>query len=942
MILKASCIWLARLVCAGWILAFAGAVSAQTSQQRYLEALVDFQRHGETVWRAASGASRPPDSGYWGDGVSAGNAGIRGSCGVAVAYAVLVKAQPGDTDNPARLAKIRQALNYAANAHQTGSYTCVDGKKWGRVWQSSLWAASMGLACILVEDQLPAQTVADVRRVVADEATFRGAVPPQSGYVSDTKAEENAWDSNILALSAAWMKTNANAASWLLSAKKYLANTYTVPSKAGDPLAAWLTTTTLYPSFALENHGFYHPTYQMVAGMSLGDSLLMARLGDTAVADELRPFAEHNVMAVWTNNLQAMVVESGEFAYPSGLDWALHDYEHNSYIAWLATHFDDPLARYADAQLAHMVRHRQQVNGDGRFVGESESNGFYREAVEARRTAIAWLHHEFAAHPAGPATPPPDGVTHFTDVKIISQRSAAGFVSLSYGPKIMMIVEPKAASVPTNAFTTTPRLPGILGLGALGNPTAASLVSFSTNAEGFDAELLLTHGANGTTRAYVKSTGESVGLVEVPLPAVGVSGTSAGSFSVGIENHALTGGSRLIEWTGGSATVTERSGATRFITNGWLNVSGRYGLKAGPGGYFRYDAASGYNRLGAAQDTLSLFPQEPLAARYAVWFPGKSTAETAAASAATEWTVTGTNAVLRFPGPGGALREIRAVVPRATRLPYAVVPGNVTASSSQSGYPPGRAIDGDTATFWVSGGTTAGQEPTPAAPEWLKFGFARKVAVSGFQITPRVNYGPKGFQLELDGAVVHSGTMSNGALSVTLPTAVTATNALLRITGTYDGDFPPNSGNVQIIEVSFWERAQPGTFLGWQLSAFTDAELDDDAVSGALADPDHDEAGNLLEFVMGGAPKSPDPAEVFQLHPARSDGDILVFRFRQRRDLAGIVREFQTSRDLAAWSPVAPTRVVETGRAGEVDLLEATVPVGMLPSFFRVQFRQAQ
>jgi hypothetical protein len=738
------------------------------------------------------------------------------------------------------------------------------------------------------------------------------------------------------------MKTNANAASWLLSAKKYLANTYTVPSKAGDPLAGWLTTTTLYPSFALENHGFYHPTYEMVAGMSLGDSLLMARLGDTAVADELQPFAEHNVMAVWTNNLQAMVIESGEFAYPSGLDWALHDYEHNSYIAWLAAHFDDPLARHADAQLAQMVRHRQQVNGDGRFVGESESNGFYREAVEVRRTAIAWLHHEFAAHPTGPTLPPPDGVTHFTDVKIISQRSAAGFVSLSYGPKIMMIVEPRASSVPTNAFVTTPRLPGILGLGALGNPTAASLVAFSTNAEGFDAELLLTHGTSGTTRVLVKSTGETVGMVEVPYPAVGVSGTAAGSFSVGIENHALTGGSRLIEWTDGSATVTERSGATRFITNSWLNVGGRYGLKAGPGGYFRYDAASGYNRLGAAQDTLSLFPGEPLTARYAVWFPGKNAAETAAASAATEWTVVGTNGVLRFPGPGGALREIRAVVPRATRLPYAVVPHNVTASSSQSGYPPSRTIDGDTATFWVSGGTTAGQGPTPQSPQWLKFDFPRRVALHGFQISPRLNYGPKGFAVELDGTVAYEGTMTNGPLTVTLPQVVVATNALLRITGSFDPVYPSNTRNVQISEVSFLERAMPGTFPGWQLSAFTEAELDDDTVSGPLADPDQDRAANLLEFAMGGSPKLADPATAFQLVSVRRDGDLLYFRFRQRRDLVGIVREIQTSPDLATWSPIGPAQVVLAGQDGASDLLEAVFPVGALPAYFRIQFRQTQ
>lgn len=650
--------------------------AAQTaSQQTYLNALLDFERYGESIWHEATNSAQPPDSGYWGDGGSSGNGGIRGNGGVAVAYAVLVLALPNDPKNPTRLAHIRQALNYNANTHVTGSYVCVDGHQWGwssgtlatctsqsgSDWQSAEWTGSMGLACVLAQSNLPAQTVLDVQRVTASEADHRAGIPPCTRPLSsgDTKAEENAWDGNVLSLAAAWMGTNSNSSNWLYAAEAYLANTYTVANTNGDPLANWITTVTLFPSYALENHGFYHPTYEMVAGMSSGDSLLMARLCDTNVAAQLRPFAEHNVMTVWSTNLYYMLLDSGEFAYPSGLDWELHDYEQNSYVAWIAAHFNDPIARWADGQLAQLVRYRQIVNGDGSFIGPS-GGGFYREAVEARRTAIAWLQWQYADYTTGPTNAPAPAVVTFPDVGVIAQRSANGFFSVSYGTEIMSMMEAAAASVPTNPFVATPALPGGMGNGPLGNATAASLASFTTNASGFTAQFLLQNGSSGSTKVYVASCGDAAAIVEVPLPASGsVHGTSAGCFTNGIENDPLTGGSRLLEWTNSSLAVTNFANKSWSVTNKWICVAGRYGFSAGPGGHFVYQAAASYNRLGAAQDYLTWIPAALLSARYAVWFPNKSASQVASLTSQISWTTNGSTVLLTFP-TGGSNATISA------------------------------------------------------------------------------------------------------------------------------------------------------------------------------------------------------------------------------------------------------------------------------------------
>jgi len=646
-------------------------VSAQaTAQQIYLQCLTNFENYAETIWVNASGSSYPTNAGYWGDGGSTGNGGIRGSAGIAVMYATLVVAQPGDARNANRISRITKALNYAAQAHVSGSKVCVDGSHWGwssgtlasctsqsgADWQSAEWSGSLGLACVLVQSSLPAQTIADCQTVVASEANHRAGIAPCTRTLTDgdTKAEENAWDSNILSLGAAWMTNNANAALWLFMAKQYLANSYTVANTNGDSLASWVTTTTLFPSYALENHGFYHPTYQMVAGMSLGDSLLMARMANTNIAAQLQPFAEHNVLAVWSNNMSFVTMESGETAYPSSVDWSLHDYEHNSYLAWMATHFNDPVARYADARLAQLVLYRQQVNGDGRFVGAALSGGFYREAVEARRTAIAWLHHQFEDYPTGTSSAPGAAIGNFSDVGILTQRSTNGFVGISYGARIMGYIESTAPALPTNTFASTPMLGGIFGHGPLGIATSASLTSLVTNASGFTLELLVVNGANGSTRIAIKSIGESVAIVEVPLPATGVNGTTAGCFTNGIQNDPLTGNTRLIEWTGGSTNLASFSGTTVNITNNWVCISGHHGMAAGPGGFFRYKAATAYDgTMNAAQDLLHVMPQSLLGPRYAVWFLGKNAAQTAILASQISWTTNGSTVSLAFPGSTG-------------------------------------------------------------------------------------------------------------------------------------------------------------------------------------------------------------------------------------------------------------------------------------------------
>jgi len=937
------------------------------SQALYFQCLTNFEKYGETIWHSANYTGAPPDAGYWGDGATTGNGGIRGNAGVTLAYAVMVLAQPDSPSNTTRLNHIRQALNYNAGSHTSGSYVAEDGKKWGwntgspgtcsgsgTDWQTSLWTAPAAFACFLQQSNLPSATILAVQNMLISEANHRATVSPCSGWVGDTKAEENGWDGNVVTCAAAWLPSNTNAANWLLSAERYLANTYTINSTAGDPLASWVTTITAYPDWAIENHGFFHPEYAMVAGEEMGDSWLMARWMNASVSGELEPFATHDALTEW-DSLNRCIFGWGELAYPAGEDWALHSYGEDSYMAWLAAHFNDPVGRFADNNIAQLERFRQGINANGQFIGPS-GGGFYREAVQAYRTGMAWLQWQAADYPSGTATAPPSSFEWLPDVAIIASRNTNYYCSICYGPqtngsaaKIMAMIDPVFISVPTNTYLTTPREAGIIGLGGMGYPTSGGLVSLVTNATGFTAELHLTNGALGTTEVYINSTGVSVGILEVPQP-VGEAAAAAGSFCVGIQNDPLAGGSRLLQWAGGAATVTNLSGVSVNMTNNWVCVAGRYGMAAGPGGYFNYQTASGYTRLnevgglnesGVAEDTLQFMATNQATPRYAVWFPGNSAAVTASNAAQVTWVVNNTNGTLTFPGANGTLAQITAGVPRPVVYPPYTVPiSSVSGSSFQSGYPPTNAVDGNTSTFWVSSGVNPGQGPTTNHPEWLAVTFPRQVAVSEFLVYPRpVNggYGPKAMQMWLNGTAVYSGTMSGTAtLDVPLSKPIYATNAELYITSSYDPTYPTNSRNVQVVEMIFLERAAPGTYGDWELQTLTAAEMSNPLYEGPTADPDGDGVPNLLEFAVGGNPIVAD-ANLATVQSFLAAGQFDL-QYRQRKNLGDVSASFETSTNLVHWSAVVPVSTNEVSDLGNAWMLQAYFSLPPVPQFFRIRY----
>jgi PKD repeat protein len=122
------------------------------------------------------------------------------------------------------------------------------------------------------------------------------------------------------------------------------------------------------------------------------------------------------------------------------------------------------------------------------------------------------------------------------------------------------------------------------------------------------------------------------------------------------------------------------------------------------------------------------------------------------------------------------------------------------------------------------------------------------------------------------------------------------------------------------------------TFEAWRADKFTFAELANEAVSGAAANPDGDPFPNLLEYALHLEPKATDPAHCVAL--ALTNG-ILTLRLPHFKPASDVTLTLEASSDLVAWESLPLTPVADEGN---VEILEAAVSVAGPPQrYFRLR-----
>ena len=502
-------------------------------------------------------------------------------------------------------------MRYVVATHVTGSRPTGDGRKWGNAWQSALWASSLGRAAWLTWDNLPADIREGVQRIVGHEADriARSKIPHQ--IQRDTKAEENAWNSQIFSVGMLLMPHDTRRGQWEELFQKWSLSSFLRPADEnsqaivdGRPVSEQFTGANIYDDFTLENHGIIHPDYMTTFSISLGCGV------DFAMTGRRPPEAlRHNAAGVY-ENLKWFLLPDGGFVYPNGQDWRLFRNPDWVYPHVLMAVF----AGDADA----WPRARLSLDALERMQARSESGAVYypgeyffpsTQHSIARSLARTWLTLHYAKDVSQKPPVEPVGIRRLDSGKLILHRTSKAINSVSWGARVMAQCVPIRADRIVSPHERNGigyvHLKG--GRGAL--PVKVVDVKVDSGKDSFDAKLVLNHGQQVQANLEFISRPDGSFIIREKLTALKQTTTSRiGTGLIGILNNKTwihENGRRRIELDGSEKIVESCSGkvleaaARSIVVASVLRISSTAPL------HVRYQAAAKPER-GRVTDLLVL------------------------------------------------------------------------------------------------------------------------------------------------------------------------------------------------------------------------------------------------------------------------------------------------------------------------------------------------
>lgn len=342
-----------------------------------------------------------------------------------------------------------KTLTYAIDTHKAvRKKACIDGKYWGSIsktdyqWESSLWALSVAYSASFQWDKLSDTLKGDLYKLLKAECNYELERDIPTGYKYDTKAEENGWEVGVLAVTLGLFPEDELAPQWFERMREFAMNSYSHPSDASDTtvVTPWYDNKTvadlykgpnLYPDWTLQNHGFFHTSYQNVVIQELGEAALalkamndlprhLLRMKNAANGNQTETngdsipntskkgieftrhsfekidgkFLLHNCSKVAKNVLNWLTLPDGEQAMPNGNDWSLFLYDQVTSYSTLACMLQDPDDLLFEQRALEQISRRQRTTTDGSWLLNPDV-GARRMGVETHRLMKSWLMHHY-------------------------------------------------------------------------------------------------------------------------------------------------------------------------------------------------------------------------------------------------------------------------------------------------------------------------------------------------------------------------------------------------------------------------------------------------------------------------------------------------------------------------------------------------------------------
>lgn len=581
----------------------AGSINAAQLSETQVKDLMATMLKDHVTYAQSIYTDRGDGTGYFGNGQST-EYGVRTNGDYALMYAFLYNRFTDATFAGVPRATIRDrsiaALKYAYSTHTvTGTINCTDGLKWGRSWQSSYWAAAFGLAVWLLHDipgTITDTTYNNVETMLLDESNYSltRAVPYQE--TNDTKAEENAWNTSILALTKGQFPSDPNASQWDTKMKSFAMNSYsTVQDEQdntivdGQTVATWVLGANIHRDYTLENHNIFHPWYETCPLTILTESALFYKKANLAIPGSV----SHNVVNVWNNVIKEIFVADGEFAYPNGLDWAMYVYTVGlAASASMATYYQDVDAKFFESRLVQYQRARQVATGNGKFATDPAVDQ-ERNAVIAHALVFSYLMHDYWGENSNSTTWDNFEAAHkttkvFPFSNVIRGINNSAYTAFSWKDYFMGTLMPRSEGYLDNPYVTFPYKKGNTGnitgyfqvIGKAYNAVyQRSTFNEKDNCYATAGYITENDASLDHYIAFAQTPGNAVVYLDKVLAKGSITVKDEGGISTGILTDPICGNSRTLYYQGGSTVSDGNTPVT--IPGNWANVDRRLGLVMG-------------------------------------------------------------------------------------------------------------------------------------------------------------------------------------------------------------------------------------------------------------------------------------------------------------------------------------------------------------------------
>ncbi len=336
-----------------------------------------------------------------------------------------------------------KSLVFAYSTHKANKLkVCSGNNYWGsvstsdKVWESSLWAMSVAYSAFFQWDKLTDAQKKYIYQLLKAECNYELYRSIPTGYAGDTKAEENGWEADVLAVTLGLFPNDELAPKWFERLREFAINSYSQKDDASnntviDPdynqktVANLYKGQNLYDDYTLQNHNYFHTSYQNVVIQELGEAALALKLFQQGLygTEKWKTNAlMHNNDKVMTEVLYWLALADGELAMPNGNDWSLFLYDQITSYSTNACFLRDPHALMLENLAYKMIKARQTTTKDGSWLLRADV-GARRMGVEAHRVMMTWLMHEVLSTADLTATNWNDFNKEYADAKVFTTQN---------------------------------------------------------------------------------------------------------------------------------------------------------------------------------------------------------------------------------------------------------------------------------------------------------------------------------------------------------------------------------------------------------------------------------------------------------------------------------------------------------------------------------------